>query len=438
MDSFEWFGEIGNQPYDTLRPPGDIHRETFCTARMGLESFGGGGGTGAEDRYEEIADKAHEQNMHTYEYDWEQTQRQYNHHILQNQAQRHAQEEQRRYNEAMQEEQYMYASAAKELKYNAEMAAFNKSEILYGHQLRMNEITANYAVDSMNAQTHERQQQAAFEEEMNILDYQKGREILGYQRDELDASRLAKQLQAERQREKLTSERETARGKMTAESQKLMIEQMRGEGQIAARGQTGKSVTRQYQAIVNAGAMQRAAQNYQLNRSDIAYSIAMYGIDQTLKDQEMINDIASGKITVERDVLEEKREVQKRELLATELSIFGAQKRGIQGITHEEYSANMKADMSRMSKPDYGLPVPKPMELPQPVIIDPMLPVKGEPPVWGASVGPPPSAQSSGGGGGMFGAIGGAVGAIGMAANVFGPLGVPIGMAVGGLFDAFF
>ena len=120
------------------------------------------------------------------------------------------------------------------------------------------------------------------------------------------------------------------------------------------------------------------------------------------------------------------------------MSIFGAQKRGIQGITHEEYSANMKADMSRMSKPDYGLPVPKPMELPQPVIIDPMLPVKGEPPVWGASVGPPPSAQSSGGGGGMFGAIGGAVGAIGSAFNVFGPLGVPIGMAVGGLFDAFF
>ena len=438
MDSFEWFGEIGNQLYDTLRPPGDIHRETFCTARMGLESFGGGGGTGAEDRYEEIADKAHEQNMHTYEYDWEQTQRQYNHHILQNQAQRHAQEEQRRYNEAMQEEQYMYASAAKELKYNAEMAAFNKSEILYGHQLRMNEITANYAVDSMNAQTHERQQQAAFEEEMNILDYQKGREILGYQRDELDASRLAKQLQAERQREKLTSERETARGKMTAESQKLMIEQMRGEGKVSARGQTGKSVEREYQAIVNAGAMQRGARNYQMNRSDLAYSIAMYGIDQTLKDQEVINDIASGKLVVDRQVLEEKIDVQKRELLATELSIFGAQKRGIQGITHEEYSANMKADMSRMSKPDYGLPVPKPMELPQPVIIDPMLPVKGEPPVWGASVGPPPSAQSSGGGGGMFGAIGGAVGAIGMAANVFGPLGVPIGMAVGGLFDAFF
>ena len=38
----------------------------------------------------------------------------------------------------------------------------------------------------------------------------------------------------------------------------------------------------------------------------------------------------------------------------------------------------------------------------------------------------------------ILGAIGGAVGAIGSAFNVFGPLGVPICMAVGGLFDAFF
>ena len=401
---------------------------------------GGGGASGSKDRYNEVADLAWEQNMNTYEYDWAQTQRQYNHNVLQNQAQRHAQEEQRRYNEAMQEEQYMYAVAAKEMKYNAEASAYEKSEFLYGHQLRMNEINANYAIDQQNAQTYERQQQAAFEEEMNIIDYQKGREILGYQREELDATRLAKQLQAESQREKLTAERETERGKMTAESQKLMIEQMRGEGQILSRGQTGKSVTKQYQAIVNAGAMQRGARAYLLTRNDINYGIAMFGIDQALKDQEMLSDIASGKIAVERDVIEEKRDVQERELLATELSIFGAQKRGIKQITHDEYSANIKADMSRMSKPSYGLPVPKPMELPQPVIIDPMLPVQGKPPVWGAGVGPPPSAQSSGGSGGIFGAVGSAVGAIAgsIIPGAGTALGASIGGSVGGLFDAFF
>jgi len=438
MDSFEWFGEIGNQSYDSLKPPGNIHRETFCTARMGLESFGGGGGGGDQGPdWEEIADLAHEQNMNTWEYDWEQTQRRYNHQVLQNQAQRHAQEEQNRYNKAMQKEQYMYANAAKELKYNAEMSAYNKSEVLYGHQLRINEIAANYAVDAQNAKTHESQLQAAFEEELNIIDYQKGREALGYQRDELDAGRLTQQLQAERQQEKLTADRETARGQATAESQKLMIEQMRGEGQIAARGQTGKSVTRQYQAMVNAGAMQRGAKAYMLTRNDIAYSMAMFGVDQTLKDQEMLNDIASGKITVEKDVLEEKREVQKRELLATELSIFGAQKRGIQQITHDEYSANIKADMSRLSQPDFGLRIPKPIEMPQGVIVDPMLPVRGAPPVWGANSGPAPSSQASGSSGGAYGAVAGAANGFAMGASTGVPHLAGIGAVVGGIAGLF-
>ena len=426
---------------DSMLPPGDVFRRTFDTALMGLESKGGGGGNQGSDGpdWDDIADLSHKQHMATYEYDWEQTQRQYNHRVLQNQAQRHAQEEQNRYNKAMQEEQYMYAAAAKELKYNAEMSAFNKSELLYGHQLRLNEISANYAIDAQNAETHERQQKTAFEEEMNLLDYQKGRELLGYQGEELDATRFSKRLQAERQRDKLTADRETERGKLSQERQKLMIEQMQAEGKVSARGQTGRSVERQYQAIINAGAMQRAAQAYMLNRNDMIYSMAMFGIDQTLKDQETLSDIAAGKITVERDVVEEKREVQKRELLATELSIAGAQKRGIKQITHDEYAANIKADMSRMSKPEIGLPIPKPMELPQPVIVDPMLPVRGKPPVRGAGVGPAPSAQSSGGSGGIFSAAGGAIGAALTVSSVAtGGLGIPIGMAVGGLFDSFF
>ena len=50
MDSFEWFGNIGNQLYDSLKPPGDLHKEIFNTATMGLESFGGGGGGGGSDK----------------------------------------------------------------------------------------------------------------------------------------------------------------------------------------------------------------------------------------------------------------------------------------------------------------------------------------------------------------------------------------------------
>ena len=64
MDSFEWFTEIGNQQYDSLKPPGDISHETFNTATIGLESFGGGGGGGGGGK--DYTKKAHKYNKKKY------------------------------------------------------------------------------------------------------------------------------------------------------------------------------------------------------------------------------------------------------------------------------------------------------------------------------------------------------------------------------------
>ena len=67
MDSFEWFGNIGNQLYDSLKPPGEVQREIFNTATMGLESFGGGGG--GNDAAEDQQDWQEEQVEKRYEWD---------------------------------------------------------------------------------------------------------------------------------------------------------------------------------------------------------------------------------------------------------------------------------------------------------------------------------------------------------------------------------
>ena len=125
MDSFDMM----NPNLDSMLPPGDVYRKTFDTALMGLESKGGGGGdSGAEDRWEEQADLAHEQNMNTYEYNFEAAQRATNHQILQNEIQRRDQLAQHTYQTDQQIQQWMYANALKEQEYNAQMAAYNKSE----------------------------------------------------------------------------------------------------------------------------------------------------------------------------------------------------------------------------------------------------------------------------------------------------------------------
>ena len=50
-----------------------------------------------------------------------------------------------------------------------------------------------------------------------------------------------------------------------------------------------------------------------------------------------------------------------------------------------------------------GVPIPKPLEIPMATIMDPILPVKGKPPVWGAGAPPELPQQESGGWGAMAG-----------------------------------
>ena len=87
MDSFEWFGDIGNQQFDSLKPPGDIQRETFNAATMGLESFGGpgGGGGGGDD---DAAEKQYEYDLDLYDYNNLTADRNYEQQMLANVMQR--------------------------------------------------------------------------------------------------------------------------------------------------------------------------------------------------------------------------------------------------------------------------------------------------------------------------------------------------------------
>jgi hypothetical protein len=56
-----------------------------------------------------------------------------------------------------------------------------------------------------------------------------------------------------------------------------------------------------------------------------------------------------------------------------------------------------------MSQPSMGIPIPKPLEIPMATILDPIVPVRGKPPVWGAGGGAGPSSAGSTGGGGSSG-----------------------------------
>jgi len=391
--------------------------------------------------WEEIEDLMYEQNYNNYQYDWDNVQRQYNHQLTQNKAQRHDQAVQHKYQTAQQKQQWMFANAQKEQKYNAEVAAFNKSERLYDWQVEMNEISADMALDDQRAQTNERYQALSFETQVAALQQATKKTDLSLQGMGVDLDIYSKRTAGQRKKQGLTIEQQTKRGQVAAASVKDAVKSMQAAGKVKARGQAGGTTDKQYQSIVAQHSRLEAARAYELNRSDFATRLALNGVDQTLAEQQAASDLNNVKIGVgvKTGDLEYALGIKQRD--ATKLSIGGAHDRSAKKIEHDQYAANVTADFNRMSQPTMGIPIPKPLEIPLATIIDPIIPVKGKPPVWGAGgVGAQGAGGSLGAGGTPWGTLaGGAIGGALMLSTAVatGGLGLPIGLAVGGLIDAF-
>ena len=383
----------------------------------------------------------YEQNYNNYQYDWDNVQRQYNHQLTQNIAQRHDQAVQHKYQTAQQKQQWMFANAQKEQKYNAEVAAFNKSERLYDWQVEMNEISADMALDDQRAQTNERYQALSFETQIAALQQATKKADLSMQGMGVDLDIYSKRTAGQRKKQGLTIEQQTKRGQVAAASVKDAVKSMQAAGKVKARGQAGGTTDKQYQSIVAQHSRLEAAKAYELNRSDFATRLALNGVDQTLAEQQAASDLNNVKIGVgvKTGDLEYALGIKQRD--ATKLSIGGAHDRSAKKIEHDQYAANVTADFNRMSQPTMGIPIPKPLEIPLATIIDPIIPVKGKPPVWGAGgVGAQGAGGSLGAGGTPWGTLaGGAIGGALMLSTAVatGGLGLPIGLAVGGLIDAF-
>ena len=434
MDSFDIRGQ-----YDSMLPPGERWRQPFDTALMGLECKGGGGGqkdSGGGKDWDEVADLQHEQAMNSYNYDWDQAQRGYNHQILQNEIQRHDMAQQHAYQTGMAKQQWIYANKVREAEYNAKAAAYIKSEKMYGWQVQMNQKAAQMAMDTQNAQTQERYQELLFSEQKAFTDYSTKKSTLALASLQQDLDIFSKRTAADRQKQVLTHQEQTKRGIAALQSQEDLVKAMSASGRHLSKGQAGRSAEKQYQSIVAGLGRLQAAKAYELDRSDVAYRLAMNGVDQTLSEMEAGNVLAHSKISIESAGLEAGYDIAKREHDATALSIKGAHERAGKKIIHDQYVANVQADFNRMSRPTMGIPIPKPLEIPMATIVDPPIPIKGKPPVWGAGMGPGPSSQQKRGptAGGF---IGGAANGFMMGAATGMPHMAGIGAVVGGITGLF-
>ncbi len=356
MDSFEWFGEIGNQQFDSLKPPGDIHREVFSTATMGLESFGGppqGGGDGPD--FDEVADWQHEAATNAYDDGWEREQRNFNQSVLINSVNRRNEEVVAQLKDKVAMTQWDYQTKIQEAQYNAQVKQYNKAEKLYEAQIEYNTVAADMAYEQEAAVTKERFFQLAYQG-------------------------ASQELASDMKRQEAGLKLRSGRDDIAFKLQDLMVKQIQGEGKVRARGQVGRSADKQYQSLVAEAGRNTALLKNQLLANDQQYNLVRAGI-------------------------EGESALQKEQRQQAKLSIGEAYGRATKKIGMDEYAANMQADAARLNKPAEPIPIPKPFKTPRSIIVDPMLPQRGKPPVWGAGMSGAGMADSGGGmtGGQMVG-----------------------------------
>ena len=366
-----------------MLPPGDQYHRKFDRSLMGLEMMSGGGGGGSDGPdWDEVADLQHEAATNQDNDQWAAVQRDYNQSILINTAKRHNEETAARWKDQSAIRQWDYQTQMQEAQYNAQVKAYNRSEKFYEAQVGYNEAAANMAYDQEAAVTKERYFGLAYQG-------------------------AGQELATDMKRAESGMKLQSSRAEGAFGLQNLMVKQVQSEGKVRSKGRVGRSADKQYQSVVAEAGRATAQLKHQMTANDQQYNQARYGIE------------------AERSLQKEQREQSK-------LSIGEAYTRATAKIGLDEYGANLKADANRMLKPSPPIPLPAPLETPRSTIVDSMLPVRNQAPVWGSGMGPGPQ---SGGGGQMSGGQM-AMAGIGTAGSLI-AMGVPgIGTVIGGVMMA--
>jgi len=398
--------------------------------------FGGGGKSPeekAKEEQEEALEDRHEYNMDNYDYNNLTVDRNYEQQMLSNELQRRHIANVADYQDKKAADSWDYAMEIREVKYNAQVAAYNKSEQLYGAQIGLNQRAAGLAYDNAINVNKERQEQLAFAAAKSNIAYQKTHKDLRYQRHRnrlgIERARDFTSLQ----KEEATLKNQANRAKAAFDSQDMYVKSLQAKGKVSARGVAGRSAAKTYQSVVAEAGRSAAALADSVTRADSAYNLSMYGMDLDLQYKQADFIVSENKFHSDIDHANQSYDLQKQEEAASKLSIMRAYDHAISKVGYDQFAANVAADAKRMSKPSLMPAPPKPDAVPRARILDPMVPIYGPEPIEGVSYS---GGASGGGGNAVTGAIGGAMQGAALGTAIAPGIGTAIGAVVGGIGGA--
>ena len=294
------------------------------------------------------------------EFDWESSLRKYEYAKAAVDLQRQTSENVRAYKMGVAEQSWQYQMSMREYEYKNAVDIFNRSERQFTDQLDMNAISSIIAQEEATRSFNEAQISNNFQSEAMARDLSKA----------LDTSAFVK-ADLKRQRNYAIDSAFNA--------QENSVKALLGEGKARSRG-AGRSAAKNVQSVLAASGRQQAQIVQSIANAENQFRIQATSIDSNMLNTINQTDLAQAKEDNNIDYKRQEYNQGLRELQASMDSAKQAFSANMMKIDRDRNLADMQAHHNRMLEPSMGPEIPRPLELPRSVFLDPLKPVRGPKP----------------------------------------------------------
>ena len=339
-----------------------------------MSFLGGNAGKRADKRHDKGVRIAYDAAKDDWKYRNESQQLAYNDAVLGNTIQERNLNQQLLWQEHTAQRTWDAEVRQRESEYNSQVAAYNKAERLYGAQIDLNQYARKMAMESAAAVQAERLDAVKFQGMEADLKLSQTKSDIDQQRAGLDLTLIKQRSEIDLQKIGATLQHQQRRAEAAFGSERQLVEMMQAAGNAEAKGQAGRSASKNMQVIMGMCGRAQAQLADQINRADSAYNLTMMGLDKSLIYGEAEYQLQGTALTSKAAYADLAHGLGVQQRDATKDSIRSAYGRALKKAEFDEYGANLAADAKRMSAPGFAPLPPKPLELPRPILKDPMLP----------------------------------------------------------------
>ena len=353
---------------------------TLAAISIGTQILGIGLGLAGNAESNSQARKAakaqYEQALDIWEYDWESAKRKWNYAKSTVDLQRQNSDAVWAYqtelaaqswDQQMQQREYEYVNAVK---------AFNRSEEQFEDQIAINNWSLDIAKTEATQSFNEAAMSIAFQGEDMRRDLTKTLTDASFAKAEIERQKYDAIGTASNQRRRNELEYQLKSIDSSFKSQEAAIETLLAEGQLRGRGQSGRSTGKAVQSILALGGRKQAAIAQNMATAEKQYDIQAHSIDHTMINAIHASNLSMAKTDSDLDFARQNYNQGLRELNASISSARNAWSSNMMKINRDKAAADMNAHYSRMIEPSLGPEIPKPLEIPKSIFIDPLKPLK--------------------------------------------------------------